>query len=445
MGENLLIEGSPRMGWFIDGNPDTPEVAVMLQDTGRQIVLTVPTSGMIGKDPYSRWFSFGIRFGDDPDRTRYSYEPPRVTMFYDKDGPVVLVGCHAVGMTSGLEAGSGRIVANFAVLGGRNLRYDKINGVRSELPALARWAGQRSVHTEPETDGQGRVQRVRVTLDSPPEIPLNRRMNLTLRPTWRTSYPDRVGTFAAHDVVQLETRSTRHATWDEHLQQHAAVRDLLVLAGWRSFGFSRLEVNRTDDPTRVLSGEPVGPRWAGVVTHRLRKHEDWARHPEFLFTLDDIGTTGVRRWMQLRLHFARAMQPLVGIADQKDAFWETRMVQSGIALEALGYQIEIDNGGTNLDGRGQLSHQKALDAILTDMNYVPLNDTADWKERSRACYMGVKHADNRVPDSLVLANTLRENLLILRFWLAGRLGCTESFLKDRLGFDPLANEYVLVE
>lgn len=293
MGNNLLSEGNTRMGWLIDGDPETPDIAVMLQDTGKQIVLTVPTKGMLDADgPYSRWFSSGIQFADDPDRTRYQYAPPRVLMFTDNDGPVVLVGCRDMGFKSAFDAGHGKIVANFAVLGGRNLRYEKLNGLRSEIPALAAWTGLRSVHIERETDGVGRTRKVHVKLDSPPRTPVSSRMNLALKPTWRTSFPDNVGTFAAHDVVQLETTSKRNATWDSHLELHVAIRDLLALAAWNPFGFSHLEVNRTDDPERFINGEFIQPRWASVATYRLRKHQDWVQSHVFCLRSGILGRKG---------------------------------------------------------------------------------------------------------------------------------------------------------
>lgn len=445
MASNTLVEGNARLGWLIDGNPGTAEIAVMLQDTGDQIVLTVPTKGMAREGSYDRWFMPGVQFADDPDRTNHSYKPPRVLMFVDNDGAVVLVGCRAVGGRSNLNAGLGRIVPNFAVLGGRNLMYAKVNGMRSELPGLAPWSGQRSVHTEPETDDAGRVQKVQVSLDSPPPVPLAHKMNLTMRPTWRTSYPDNIGTFAAHDVVELETTTKRPRPWSDHLEAHVAVRELLVLSAWRHLGFHHLYVNREDDPVRVASGESRGPRWGEVATHLLPKHEAWDQAPRFLFTFQDIGPTGIRRWLRLRTRFARAMQPLVGIADQRDAYWKTRMVQSGIALEALGYQIEVDQGGRNLDKRGQLAYMKALDAVLEELDFVPLDDVDDWKQRSRDCYVSVKHPDNALPDSLELANTLRENLLVTRVWLATRLGCPKTTLERRCERDPLSKEYVALD
>lgn len=132
------------------------------------------------------------------------------------------------------------------------------------------------------------------------------------------------------------------------------------------------------------------------------------------------------------------------LASQQKGFWETNVVQSGIALEALGYQIASDNGSALFNRRGQISYVEALETILSDMSYVPIDDPEDWKKRSRSCYMGVKHADNSVPDSLVLANTFRENLLIFRFWLAARLGTTKRTLQKSHGLDPLASEYIAV-
>lgn len=414
----------------------------MLQNTGKRIVLTLPIKRLDREDPYFRWFGRGINFGDDPSRTKFSYKPPSVLLFQDERGDVVLVGCQPVGMSSNLAVGAGRIVPNFAVMGGQSLKYERINGLRAEIPGLAQWTRIKSVQTTPTTDKDGRVQRVDVKLDSPPAIRLSRSMNLTLLPSWRTSYPDKVGTFAAHDVVQLQTEKRRVTSWEEHLDGHLGLRDLLVVSAWHPFGFSRLWAHRDDDPETVLSGDLIGPRWAEAITYRLRQHVDWVKDPRFLFTFDDVGTAGVHRWLKLRRQYIRAIQPLIAIADRKDAFWETRMVQSGIALEALGYQLAVDSGR---NPSKKVTYKTALDHLLDDLVYNPISDVEDWKGRSTACYMGVKHADRSLPDSLVLANTLRENLLLLRLWIAGRLGVGSATLQARLRLDPHSNEYVVFE
>jgi hypothetical protein len=432
--KNSLREGQVRLGWLFDGNPDTPEIAVMLQNTDEQIVLTVPIKVWDYADPYTRWFRHGAR-------------PPRVLTFEDDHGSVVLVGCRAAGMSSNLVAGvgGGRIVPNFAVLGGRNPRYESVNGLRSEIPGLAQWAGLTSVEYTPTTDDDGRLQRLDVQAESPSALRLIRSMNLTLRPTWSTSRPDDMGTFAVHDVVQLQTTVRQRSSLENHFEQHVAVRELLVVSAWKPFGFSRLLVNRDDDPETVLTGDPIDARWAEMITHRLHKPEDRIHNPHFMFTFHDIGTSGVHRWRKMRSQYERAIQPFIGIVDQENAFWRTRMVQSGIALEALGYQLAIDAGGNALNARGQLNYKVALGLVLDELKYNPLNDPEDWKTRSSDCYMGVKHADRPMPDSLVLANTYRENLLIFRLWIASRLGVSATNLATRMSQDPHAADYVRLD
>src|SRR5699024_6758558 len=132
MAKNELVVGEPRLGWFIDGNEETDSVAVMLRDTGTTIELVVPLRDMFGRnDPYARWWSRGVEFGDDPERSKHSYRPPKVLLMRDYIGYVVLVGCRAANWSRNLRVGQGHIVANYAVLGGQSLKYDKINGLRS--------------------------------------------------------------------------------------------------------------------------------------------------------------------------------------------------------------------------------------------------------------------------------------------------------------------------
>lgn len=118
MADNELVEGIHRMGWFIDGDPDTPHAAVSLEDDGQRIVLTIPTLDLGRRaGPYSRWGTSGVvMFGDDPDRTRHSYEPPDVCQFFDVAGPVALVGCRAIENIRGSSAGRVRVSADYAAL-----------------------------------------------------------------------------------------------------------------------------------------------------------------------------------------------------------------------------------------------------------------------------------------------------------------------------------------
>lgn len=432
MPENVLNPGDSRIGWLYDDNEATPHLAVMLQNTGEQFVMSVPFRNMGSQ--HARWFGQGINYGDDPHRTRFAYEPPQQLMFQDPRGHVVLVGCRPDGFnTTAFSAGVGRIVPNFLVLGARNLKYDRLNGLRTEIPWLSSWAGITS-RKQSYKSKQGRMDRLEVTMESPPAVKLDRTLNFTMRPTWSAASPDEEGALSTRDIVEFETTIGRPRPWEDHLIPHLRMRELLVVSAWHQFGFKRISVNRTDDPESALSGKIYGERWSDALSHRLPEHHSREQPPRFLFAYNDIGAAGVRRWLRMSASFERAIQALIFVADNAGSF-KSQILQTGIAFEALGHQLGVESGRPHTH---QVNFKPALDRVLADLRFNPLPDPEDWKKRCHESYMGVKHPDREVPHSLVLANTLRDNLLVLRFWIAGRLGVQKAVLEKRLALDPVA-------
>jgi hypothetical protein len=296
-----------------------------------------------------------------------------------------------------------------------------------------------------KSDESNRTLEYTITMRSPAAQPLARNKNLTLEPSWRSSVPA-PGTIATHDVIQIATTSKRSEAWDGLLAPHRAVQDLLSLSAWKQFGFSRIEVGVAEQPNRhkkPADGENKIMVWSEVVTHRLRLADTAPADVTFLFKFADIGAAGVQRWLRLRSRYERALLPLIGIIDERGLFVETRVAQTGIALEALGFQLASDGAnGFRLNARGQITYNDAMEAILADMPVVPVPDVEAWKERSRLSYMGVKHADNPTPDIVTLVKAYRENALVLRYWIAGRLGCARETLSRRLDRDPLSGDFV---
>ena len=118
-------------------------------------------------------------------------------------------------------------------------------------------------------------------------------------------------------------------------------------------------------------------------------------------------------------------------------------MQSGIALEVLGYLVDmIKNHGANLNNRSQMNFKVGLQVVLDDMETKPFSDTAGWIARASDAYMGAKHPDRAEPDSLDMLNALRENLLVLRFWIALQIGAKPKTLDDRVGTEPHTHEFV---
>lgn len=462
MMDNELIVGEPRLGWLIDGNPKTPETAAMLRDTGSIIELRIPLQGMLREDgPYARWWSSLTMHADDPEQTKYSYTPPRVMLFHDDRGFVALVGCRASGARQARHAGYGVIVANYAVLDGRSSKYDKINGMRSDIPAMAAWTGISSMAVKPNNDAEGLLEAVQVELKRLPPVSISRTLNLVIHPLWDAS--QRHADFSTRERIMLETKVKDARSWEEYLMVHGAVWDLVSIAAWRPFTVTRLEVCRGDDSGNTLKG--MTERWRRVATHRLPQYgDDDSRKLSFLFWYDNIGARGVNRWLRLRKTYAAALDPFLSILRSDEPWSDANVVQIGIVLEKLGYLIDTNkNEGANRNGRNQLSFSDALQVILDDMSVKPFvdeNTTSDdmpddessagstsdaWKANIRAAYMGLKHADCELPDSLDLINALRKSILVVRFWVAHQLGVHENVLTEGRKYDPLSKPFIGID
>lgn len=446
MTENKLVVGEPRLCHLIDGNPDTPETVVMLQNTGDAITVTFPISGMASpKDgPYDRWWSRGVMFGDDPDRKKYTYSPPPVMMVYDDAGPVVLVGCRATGgARQTFFAGKGALVVDFAILGGQNLKYDRINGMRTTSSAYRKWFSGSSINIEQHSDDAGLLESLTMALRRVDSTKLSRKLNLCTRYDW--SPTPTVDGSDIRESLTFQTHTKRPREWHEQLDVHIGILDLVSIAAWKNCTFKEIRVSRIDDPISKMGGKYVHEQWLKVISHRFPGDDLSDCKGHFLFSHGDMHPNGINRWLQLRRDYGRAIDYVLRILRSGRTWSPQSAIMSGIALEQLGYLIEKKcNHGTQLNGRGQLSFMDALDAILNDMESPPLkeNEVKDWKKRCRSVYMGAKHADREEVDHLTTLNTLRENLLVLRYWIAQQLGVSGEVLNSRLAWDPLRSGFV---
>lgn len=120
---------------------------------------------------------------------------------------------------------------------------------------------------------------------------------------------------------------------------------------------------------------------------------------------------------------------------------EGSLAQSGIGLDGIGYQLALDAGVSKRNADRE-SHRARLARIAADLPVPPPFDSAEWAARSADAYNGVKHADRDLPDVLTAANRLRENQLIFRLWVAGRIGTPSPVLERNIAIDPMAKPYV---
>ena len=326
---------------------------------------------------------------------------------------------------------------------------------------MASWTGITSMIVKTNNDAEGLLESVQVELKRLSPVSISRKLNLAIHPLWEARQPR--GTFTTRERIMLGTMVKDARSWEDHLMVHGAVWDLVSIAAWRPFTVARLDVCRGDDLVRTSRG--TTERWSQVVTHRLPQYsDDKSRKPSFLFWYDNIGARGVKRWLRLREAYTDALDPFLSILRSDEPWSDANVVQIGIVLEKLGYLIDIKkNNGAHLNKQNQLSFMEALQVILDDMPVTPfvgddesenevhenelsVDDTSDaWKRNIRAAYMGLKHADRTMPDSLDLINALRKSILVVRFWVAHQLGVHENVLKEGRKYDPLSKPFIGID
>lgn len=440
--DNQLEIGQSRIGLMIDGLPETPRVAVKLERTDKRVEVTIPFLDGHG-DIYQHWFSGGIMYGDDPDRTQRRYEPPYSISFYDSRGPVGLVGSQVAGSTmkfGGTGVGEGRLTFDYTILGaGCGSDYESINGLRSEVEGLGTWVGLRSLSAEQEIN-DGRLTAVNLKLKSSPSIRVGRLLNAELQSNWRYGPGPGPDQTTITERMQIHTQIKKAASWEDHLRMHFQLRDLLRVASWRRLNFVSHEAMSGADPIRTLDGKAHGNQWLPVVTHKTDiagtvTKLNWT---DFLFSYADVGPKGVARWTDLGKKFARGLGHLVGLLDLEGASLEAHLAQVGIGFEMLGYDLMLESGAIF---KGQtyikfIDQAAAVSSVVADV--MPFS-VADFPDLLRRTYIGLKHADNEQPDRQEAHLAYRQAIQVFRAWVAVRLGIPKTKLKSVLASDQLTS------
>lgn len=439
---NDLPTGIPRVGWLHHQKlPDATQPApCMLLNDGKQITLRVPLHR--GTDAlHERWFLASVaELADDPDRTKHDYAAPETVAFIDRQGIVMLVGCSwslAGWSTYGSE---GVITAKRAVLGGDEFRYPMINAMRTEISGLADWLGLSGVDVNVDRDGNGRARSITVTSQTTEPARLSPRLNFSVGATWRTrNVTDGRGIEAPAEVI---TRVSKARSWESHAELHHALLGLVEISAWSRIGFRSMDVCRSDDPERALSGDALGQKWNPVLSHERDHVETPALSGprRYLFKYADVGSKGIREWLRVRSSFQRGVHQMHALLHQPGMFIEVQQANVGTALEAIGYILALE-AGKSAKGAARETYARRLERLRQDIPRTVLD--RDWPERSRVAFMAAKHVDAPSPPIDQQRRAIGENILAYRYWLARRLGATDSQLLRLLSLDPVVRRYGL--
>lgn len=437
--KNTLRVGQSRIGLMIDGFEATPRVAVKLARTKSAIEVTIPF--LAGpQDPYLYWFATGISFGDDPERAKRRYQPPTTVGFHDADGSVGLVGSRIASSSftyGGSRIGEGRLTFDYAVLGATSgAAFESINGLRTEIEGLGTWIGLQSLNAEQEFEN-GRLKAVNLRLASSPSIEIGGQPGASFQANWRYGPGPGPDQTTITERMQVSTQCPDPTTWDDHLDVHRMVRDLLRIASWQPLQFNSHEAMTNADQLRTLDGRTHGPQWLPVVTYKTGIREDTVpklRADEFLFRYADVGAEGVRTWAEIYTKFGGALAPVAGLLDLDGATLEAHVAQVGIAFEMLGYHILRDRG-LSKNKAMDVSYKEYISVVLDPVKDLLPFDVTTFPEGFYTAFKAAKHAGRQSMAAEESYLAYLQGTQILRAWAAHSVGVDTSILVARLESD----------
>lgn len=440
--KNLLGEGDARIGWYYDNRPETPETVVQLTLEDGRPTLRVPIGeGARDTDhPLHRYFARDI--WDDSLAETSAARPPDEILFCDSRGAVALVGCvarHGSTALGGMRTSEGRIVADYAVLGAEHGHFSKLNGVQMKSAAVSQWVGLSSVTFERELDDDGLLREGAVRFRGAPSTRVGRKLNLAFKPTWTASVDPGTGESSGRAMSVVQTQVDRPRPWHEHRDLMRAVLDLVGVAGWEEYTAQELSVRRDDAPLRTADGTARGDKWLALVQREVPTGDlDAVQRYRFLFTYGDLRHAAIDTWLALRRRYPRAINPLVALPKMRKTYLENQLLQSAIALDALGNYLEDEVfAGAKRNKSGQLAYNDALRNLASVMDWAAVPDVEDWVGLSNATYMGAKHVDRDEVTANEMLDGYVANSMMLRAWVAQRLGVPEERFRRELFPDPL--------
>lgn len=444
---NELTLGQPRYGNLYDDDSATPDINATLERTADGVYLSVVFDHDQSPE-FARWFThdvFAEMFADDGPQSSQPAPTPAVPselLFVDSHGSVALIGCQNAGYHTNLRIGSGRISVGAAILGAPTTSHARVMGMRSDVSGLRSWLGTSAIHESFTVERPLKTSAARTIKLSPPDAITIPDSGLVMRPAYRLRRPN--GALIIEDLVWVEHISDEESSWSSHLLATRAVRDLLAVSRWRAESLVPVSVSRTEDSLEGHDSESARRQWwREVIDSSAPEPKGETQKLEHFITWDDVGPAGVKRWINLREDFSRAIDPAVSSLYLNKATIEVLLMQVAISLEALGFLLAKRQGKSDSQAN-RLNYKERLDLIIRDVDGLLPFVNGGWSQGMADAYNALKHANRDLPLIVNVANSWRESVLLFRTWVASELGVDDANLRARILRSPQINPFIEV-
>ena len=357
----------------------------------------------------------------------------------------------------------GRTVATSA-----DLSYEEVNGVSSTLEGFPGWAEVTAIEQSLILSND-RMEPPAVCLKAQAKDSVNIGTLFNVSVTTGFTAP-KLDPYQLEYVYRnrtaLRTETPELVTWNEHMQVHRMVQDLLCLVYNYPCELSLSDAYRKDDQQELDTASEEIYLWHEVHyenfgrTRHVEPCKDFSKVKP-LFLLSDTADGAVATWLDEFEKWSRPTWIAVETIFQPYLAAESRMIQIAVALEALGYatwKYEENNGDDSTCGKAWCkgTHEKtnpcekpgcnlpyatgyfrkiAETIPFADLDIAEEKKPDEWAKAFNQVYKGCKHADNPLPDGLEAHRRAEQGLAVIRCWMAKNLGVSNETLienRDRL-------------
>lgn len=358
MGMRRLEFGDSLTGLLIDGVADTPYVGATFRLTRDEgVTVEVPYLSSRGVEQFTHVQSW---FNDQM--------PPTNMLLLTPEGAISLFDVAWSGHSEnwgGRRASTGAVRPAIAVLGDRDdaLSDPLVMGeLHSRLDGLNEWSRLSAVSSENETDSDGRVQSVTMSLHRDDGLTWQQGdAMLTIRAGWHHT-PEQDGynrNTTVGDNVHIEsTFGSGPMPFWEHFVEQRKVANLMVFLFGRPLSFREHKLRDDRFAARMMDGRVYAHPLTEIVsghTYRERRVQIPTKSElgRPIAHMSQIGAQGLAAWSDNYETWQRFILPSVSVLGRTGRFIEDVVVSTSMSIEAAGGIVGERPGERVTWGRGR--------------------------------------------------------------------------------------------
>ena len=432
-----------HIGWIaLDGNNVTNVVSSLRKDNGR-FTCVVPLQSL--EEFPAEWFIDSPLIGAR--RTELADIPsPLWLADSESNKTFCLVGCSRSGYKAfNYSYGYGRMTPEYVIEGALGYDYSSVNAIRVLSPLFLHWTEMTSLFSNYElSEKDSTLESYTAGFNQMDSVTLGTigGIDVEIHPSASASPKNHGEEILLSSAVFFATRSGKKAPLSTHLDALDELRGLVCVALFDNITYVSASVLCDDDRPRYIDGGSGSARWREMHLAYCNQDTSNSTKTAFLFRYNDLNEGFFERWHLLVAQYQKGMRELVFMCKHhKNMPVEVALVNYGIAIEGIGHKLRVEIDAS----LSRSSFHKALQALVNDFKartdgWFPLEEIERWQQDVTDTYNCIKHLDynprtqtrehHLKPQNIYEVATSCE--MVLRCWIAARLGCGANTLKNNL-------------